>query len=60
MELSSEELEWSREEGIPLFSDPFIQKYYQGRDALIAQEDKHRSGSSVVSNPKNPRRTGLI
>lgn len=40
-----EEEAWEREEGIPQPSDPFIQKYFQGRDALIAQEDKHRSGS---------------
>ena len=39
-----EELEWELEEGIPQASDPFIQKYFDGRDALIAQEDKHRSG----------------
>jgi len=37
--------EWEASEGIPRASDPFIQKYFQGRDALIAQEDKHRSGS---------------
>jgi len=47
-DISAEDLEWSRAEGIPMFSDPFIQKYYQGRDALIAQEDKHRSGSLVA------------
>lgn len=46
-DMSLEDEEWQRSEGIPLFSDQFIQKYYQGRDALIAQEDKHRSGSLV-------------
>ncbi|KAJ8605692.1 hypothetical protein MRB53_041409 [Persea americana] len=35
--------EWELQEGIPQFSDPFIQKYFQGRDALIAQEAKHRN-----------------
>lgn len=39
-----EELDWELAEGIPQASDPFIQKYFDGRDALIAQEDKHRSG----------------
>jgi adenosine deaminase CECR1 len=38
-----EEKEWELEEGIPQLSDPFIQKYFQGRDALIEQERKHRS-----------------
>lgn len=41
-----ENLQWEIEEGIPQRSDPFIQKYFQGRDALVAQEDKHRSGQS--------------
>ena len=39
------ELEWQLEEGIPQTDEPVIQKYFQGRDGLIAQEDKHRSGS---------------
>lgn len=45
-ELNAEEknLQWELEEGIPQVSDPFIQKYFQGRDALVAQEEKHRSG----------------
>jgi len=45
-ELNTEEknLQWELEEGIPQMSDPFIQKYFQGRDALVAQEEKHRSG----------------
>lgn len=40
--------EWELEEGIPQHSDPFIQKYFDGRDALITQEDKHRSGALVI------------
>lgn len=36
---------WEIEQGIPQPDDPFIEKYFNGRDALIAQEDKHRSGS---------------
>jgi len=45
-EMNAEEknLQWELEEGIPQMSDPFIQKYFQGRDALVAQEEKHRSG----------------
>ncbi len=40
-----EEIEdWEVEEGIPQMSDQFIQRYLQGRDALISQEMKKRSG----------------
>jgi len=38
---------WAREQGVPSFEEPFIQKYLKGRDALIAQEKRQRSGSSV-------------
>ncbi|KAK2872065.1 hypothetical protein FQN49_002583 [Arthroderma sp. PD_2] len=34
--------EWEIEEGIPRFEDQFIQKYIQGRDALIQEEKKQR------------------
>jgi adenosine deaminase CECR1 len=34
--------EWELEEGIPQVSDPFIQKYMNGRQALIEQEKKQR------------------
>jgi len=43
-----DEEEWAREQGVPTFDQPFIQKYLQGRDALIAQEKRQRSGSSVI------------
>ena len=33
-------------EGVPAVTDPFIQKYFSGRNELIAQEKKQRSGSS--------------
>ena len=33
-------------EGIPKVSDPFVQKYLNGRNGLVAQEKKQRSGSS--------------
>ncbi|RVX65755.1 hypothetical protein B0A52_10389 [Exophiala mesophila] len=36
------QLEWELEEGIPQAEDPFIQKYMQGRQALIDQEKKQR------------------
>jgi hypothetical protein len=42
-------LEWELEEGIPQFEDPFIQKYMQGREALIEQEKKKRHGISCYS-----------
>ena len=38
------ELDWQIEQGIPLFEDPFIQKYFSGRAALIEQEKKQRHG----------------
>jgi len=45
LSLEEEDAEWERAEGIPQPTDPFIQKFFQGRDGLILQEDKHRSGS---------------
>jgi len=39
-----QDLDWERDEGIPQFDDPFIQKYLNGRDALIQQEHKLRHG----------------
>jgi len=37
--------EWEEvEQGIPAKDEPFINKYLAGRDALIAQEKKQRSG----------------
>lgn len=36
--------DWERVEGVPSLSDPFIQKYLSGRDALVQQEKKQRSG----------------
>jgi adenosine deaminase CECR1 len=42
---SEDDLEWEQEEGIPQFEDAFIQKYLNGRDALIEQEHKQRHGA---------------
>jgi adenosine deaminase CECR1 len=36
--------DWDKAEGVPSLSDPFIQKYLSGRDALVEQEKKQRSG----------------
>lgn len=36
--------DWEKAEGVPSLSDPFIQKYLSGRDALVEQEKKQRSG----------------
>ena len=36
--------DWEKAEGVPSLSEPFIQKYLSGRDALIQQEKKQRSG----------------
>ncbi|EDU47388.1 adenosine deaminase family protein [Pyrenophora tritici-repentis Pt-1C-BFP] len=40
--------EWAQAEGVPNLSDPFIQKYLQGRDALVQQEKRQRSGWSTL------------
>lgn len=39
--------EWAKQEGVPSFKEPFIQKYLEGRDALIATEKKQRSGIRI-------------
>lgn len=36
--------QWAEAEGVPKLSDPFIQKYLSGRDSLVEQEKKQRSG----------------
>ncbi|KAI4131929.1 MAG: hypothetical protein LQ338_001011 [Usnochroma carphineum] len=38
--------DWELEEGLPQLTDPFIQKYYEGRGALIEQEKSQRSDNS--------------
>jgi len=42
---------WAKQQGVPSFEEPFIQKYLQGRDALIAQEKRQRSGPLVSYCP---------
>ena len=42
-EAESDKLDWEIEEGLPQFEDRFIQKYFQGREALIDQEKSQRS-----------------
>jgi adenosine deaminase CECR1 len=39
-----DENRWHEEEGVPRLQDQFIQKYLNGRDALVEQEKKQRSG----------------
>lgn len=34
---------WAKQEGVPSMEEPFIQKYLDGRDALIAQENRQRT-----------------
>lgn len=42
---AAEDIEaWAQAEGVPSLADPFIQKYMSGRDALVEQEKKQRSG----------------
>lgn len=38
--------DWEKAEGVPNLSEPFIQKYLSGRDALVQQEKRQRSGQS--------------
>lgn len=38
--------DWEIEEGLPQFEDQFIQKYFQGREALIDQEKSQRSDAA--------------
>ncbi|KAJ5256587.1 hypothetical protein N7478_012691 [Penicillium angulare] len=40
--MATNNADWELEEGLPQFDDPFIQKYLNGRDALIAEEQKQR------------------
>lgn len=44
MARSTEEIAWEKSEGVPQVEDPFIQKYLNGREALIEQEHKQRHG----------------
>ena len=48
---SPSDSEWERAEGVPSLTDPFIQKYLSGRDALVQQEKKQRSGPSLQALP---------
>ena len=38
---------WHDAEGVPRFTDQFIQQYLNGRDNLIHQEKQKRSGKSI-------------
>lgn len=46
----SEDEQWVRDQGVPDMGQPFIQKYLQGRDSLVAQEKKQRSGSLEIKS----------
>lgn len=43
---SEADIQWEKDEGIPQIEDPFIQKYLDGRQALIEQEHKQRHGKN--------------
>ena len=45
-EAGSDVSDWEVEEGLPQFEDQFIQKYFQGREALIDQEKSQRSDAA--------------
>jgi hypothetical protein len=53
-------LEWELEEGIPQIEDPFIQKYMQGREALIEQEKRKRHGISCCCHVCSPQHGSYI
>ena len=43
-DMANTDQQWELNEGVPQVEDPFIQKYLDGRDALIAEEHKQRHG----------------
>ena len=45
-EVGSDISDWEIEEGLPQFEDQFIQKYFQGREALVDQEKSQRSDAA--------------
>lgn len=45
-EVGSDISDWEIEQGLPQFEDQFIQKYFQGREALIDQEKSQRSDAA--------------
>ena len=45
-EVGSDISDWEVEEGLPQFEDQFIQKYFQGREALVDQEKSQRSDAA--------------
>lgn len=40
---AADDKEWEQTEGVPSLTDPFIQQYLRGRDALVQQEKRQRS-----------------
>lgn len=50
--------DWEAEEGVPSIEDPFIQKYLQGRNALIEEEKKRRHGMLFLPLPFKPTHNG--
>lgn len=43
LDINDDDEAWLEEEGVPSIDEPFIQKYLDGRDALVAQEKRQRS-----------------
>ncbi|KXL48311.1 hypothetical protein M433DRAFT_159278 [Acidomyces richmondensis BFW] len=41
---------WAHAEGVPSLDEPFIQKYLDGRDALVAEEKRQRSDHAFREN----------
>lgn len=46
IDLDDEDEKWLQEQGVPTIDQPFIQKYLDGRDALVEQEKRQRSDNA--------------
>ncbi|KAE8379968.1 hypothetical protein BDV26DRAFT_258323 [Aspergillus bertholletiae] len=45
--MSSSDIDWELEEGIPQVDDPFIQQYLKGRTSLVLEEQKQRYDTNL-------------
>ncbi|KAB8222701.1 hypothetical protein BDV33DRAFT_55325 [Aspergillus novoparasiticus] len=45
--MSSNDIDWELEEGIPQVDDPFIQQYLKGRTSLVLEEQKQRYDTNL-------------
>ncbi|KAE8417699.1 hypothetical protein BDV36DRAFT_173718 [Aspergillus pseudocaelatus] len=45
--MSSSDIDWELEEGVPQVDDPFIQQYLKGRTSLVLEEQKQRYDTNL-------------